>query len=332
MNNHATNTHASLPHDPLWPRAGAWPTLETATEAQKSDPRRVVLLGVPTHATSISDTGADKTPAAVRAAIAKYSADLAPGGMLPTVRDLLVFDAGDAPEPDERGDAETAVWIAERTAGAGLTIALGGDNSLTTPVMLGTCGGADTAGDASAGAGGDTLRESAGLITVDAHFDLRDGISNGSPVRRLLEAGVDGSRVAQLGIADFANSVEYAQRARDYGITVVHRDEFEAVPLQEIAERALGVAGADGGPIHVDIDVDACDRAVAPGCPASIPGGLSAWQLRRLVRLLTMDSRVVSIDFAEVDATADTADARTVRLTALCVLEALVGFASRPQR
>ncbi|MCR8672154.1 arginase family protein, partial [Agrococcus sp. HG114] len=85
-----------------------------------------------------------------------------------------------------------------------------------------------------------------------------------------------------------------------------------------------------GGPVHVDVDVDACDRSVAPGCPASVPGGLSAWQLRGLVRALASAPGVTSIDFTEVDASADAPDGRTVRLVALGVLEALAGLAARP--
>ena len=30
-----------------------------------------------------------------------------------------------------------------------------------------------------------------GLVTLDAHLDMRDGVSNGSPVRQLLEDGLD---------------------------------------------------------------------------------------------------------------------------------------------
>ncbi|MET0975750.1 MAG: formimidoylglutamase, partial [Leifsonia sp.] len=41
------------------------------------------------------------------------------------------------------------------------------------------------------------------------------------------------------------------------------------------------------------------------------------------------DERVRSIDIAEVDATADAPDGRTVRLAALCVLEAVAGVALR---
>jgi formiminoglutamase len=38
---------------------------------------------------------------------------------------------------------------------------------------------------------------------------------------------------------------------------------------------------------------------------------------------------VTSLDIAEVDATRDAADGRTVRLAALVVLEAIAGFAER---
>jgi formiminoglutamase len=196
-----------------------------------------------------------------------------------------------------------------------LLVALGGDNSVTVATAL--------------GAWGDSLA-TAGLVTLDAHFDLRDGESNGSPVRRLVEAGLAGARIVQVGIADFANSRAYAERAADYGITVVHRDELHRRPIADVMAEALELAGAAGGPIHLDVDVDVCDRAVAPGCPASVPGGISAWELRSAVRTAAADARVRSLDIVEVDATADAPDGRTVRLAALCVLEALVGLAARP--
>src|SRR5690606_25459640 len=163
--------------------------------------------------------------------------------------------------------------------------------------------------------------ESAGLVTVDAHYDLRDGVSNGSPVRQLIEAGLNGRRVVQVGISDFANSAEYAARARDLGITVILRDELARRPIADCREGAVESGGAAGGPIHVDLDVDVCDRSVAPACPASVPGGISAFELRTAARVAGEHPQVESIDLTEVDSTTDTEDGRTVRLVALCVLE-----------
>jgi len=149
-------------------------------------------------------------------------------------------------------------------------------------------------------------------------------------VRRLVEAGLDPRRVVQVGIADFANSAAYARRAADLGITIITLDEVRRRGSADVAAQALEVAGggdADAA-IHLDIDVDVCDRAVAPACPASVPGGLAAAELRALVRAVAADRRLVSADIVEVDATADTGDGRTVRLAALCVLELLAGRAA----
>ena len=148
-------------------------------------------------------------------------------------------------------------------------------------------------------------------------------------LRRDRIALMEGGRIVQIGIADFANSPVYRQRARELGVTVIHRDELLTRPLAEVAAEALSIAGAGGGPIHVDVDVDVCDRSVAPGCPASIPGGIAAHELRALVRLLAESPLVRGLDIAEVDATADAPDDRTVRLAALVVLEAAIGLVLR---
>ena len=94
---------------------------------------------------------------------------------------------------------------------------------------------------------------------------------------------------------------------------------------------ALDVAGAAGGPVFVDLDLDVCDRSVAPGCPASLPGGLSASELLTAAYTVGTDPRVVGVDIAEVDARADTPDGRTVRLAAMAVLDLAAGLALRPR-
>jgi formiminoglutamase len=93
---------------------------------------------------------------------------------------------------------------------------------------------------------------------------------------------------------------------------------------------ALDVAGAAGGPVYVDLDLDVCDRSVAPGCPASLPGGLSAAEVMQAAFLAGRDERVRVLDITEVDATNDAPDGRTVRLAAMCLLEAAAGLALRP--
>lgn len=307
--------HDALPHDELWPRTGGWSTPEAGARLD------LALIGIPTSKTSLSHTNAHLTPAAVREALRKYSSHVVASGgrgdALELVLDeaLTIADAGDVADPDTvEGEIHATDAVRALAARSELVVALGGDNALTVPAALGVAG---------------NQLGTAGLITLDAHHDLRDGRSNGSPVRRLIEAGMNPKRIVQIGIADFANSLAYRQRAKQLGITVIHRDELHNRPLREIIAEALRIAGAAGGPIHVDLDVDVCDRSVAPGCPASIPGGIQAHELRHATRLLATDPRVRGIDIAEVDVTADAPDGRTVRLAALCVLEAAAGLASR---
>ena len=295
----------TLTHDPLWPRAGGWPAPDDGDRGWDA-----VLLGVPAWRTSLSPTGAHATPAAVREALRRFSPTLLGPPPVDLAESLRIADAGDVASPDgPEGEASVRAAVGELAADTGLVIALGGDNSATYAVAQG------------AGA--------TGLITLDAHFDLRDGVSNGSPVRRLVEDGLDPRRIVQLGIADFANSVAYAQRAADLDITVVSLDELRRRGAADVVAQALEIAGAGAGPVHLDIDVDVCDRSVAPGCPASVPGGLAAWELRAIVRATASDPRVRSADIVEVDATADAPDGRTVRLAALCVLELLAGRAAQ---
>lgn len=326
-----------LSHDPLWPRAGDWPAWAPGARAD------AVLVGIPTWRTSLSPGQAHTTPAAIRDALRYYSADAllrsptvdrslvadasdagrnerpidAESGTVaaPAGSRLVVLDAGDVPEPDGEGEAAATARVAEIAATASLVIVLGGDNAATVPAALGAWG---------------ARIATAGLVTLDAHHDLRDGVSNGSPVRRLLEAGLAGARVSQLGIEPLANSQAYAARAAEHGITVVTRQQLLSTPIEAAMTAALDRAASAGGPVHVDLDLDVCDRSVAPGCPASVPGGLSAIELRTAARLAGAHPAVTSIDLTELDAARDAADQRTVRLAALCVLEALAGLAARP--
>ena len=303
---------ATLSHDPSWPRAGNWPPPAANTLYD------AVIVGVPIHKTSLSPTNAHTTPDAIRGALPRYSLSFVQDGSADSwshqdLTALAIADAGNIDNPDS-DQAGAIASLKTAAATAGVLIALGGDNSVTALVGQATLG---------------EHISRAGLITLDAHFDLRDGHSNGSPVRELLDAGLPGQHIAQVGIADFANSDTYAKRAKDAGITVIPRDALHGDGLDQAATKALAVAGAGGGSIHLDIDVDVCDRSVAPATPASIPGGLAAWELRRLVRRFAEDPRVVSFDITEIDATTDTEDERTIRLAALLVLEILAGVSSR---
>ncbi len=281
--------------DALWPRASAWLASNSASPALQ-------VVGVPAHKTSISPTNAHLTPDAIREALNRYSTYS--HSLDVDVAEIQVQDLGNIANPDlEDGEARVFEFLKHNRKPDALLIALGGDNSITHSVM-------------SAEFGGDLSK--AGLITFDAHHDIRDGASNGSPVKRLIDRGLDPKRIVQIGIADFSNSPQYAKRVRDLGITVIKRSDITDSNLESIISKAMSIAGKN---VYVDIDVDVCDRSIVPACPAAAPGGISANTLRSMVRLIAGHSEVRAIDITEIDASKDSDDQRTVRLAALLVLE-----------
>lgn len=291
--------------DALWPSAASWLAPAGAGNCDLG------LFGVLASETSISATGANTTPAEIRVALGRYSTYS--WSQNKDLQDLSFADFGDSETPDSTdGESQTMQLAKKVSESSKLSIALGGDNSITYAVMRGVFG---------------EELANAGLITLDAHHDLRDGISNGSPVRRLIEAGLPGSSVVQIGINDFSNSPQYAARAREYGVHVISRAALRNRTADSVMDEALSKLG--GKKLHVDIDMDVCDRAFVPACPAAAPGGISADELRQFAFLIGKAHQVVSVDITEIDALADSADGRTVRLGALTILELANGFASR---
>lgn len=301
----------SVKGDPRWPSAAS-----LLTDSPVAGRPRLSLLGVHTHSTSVTPRSSTSTPAAVRAALERFSTysfeeDIDLCGRLDIV------DHGDVRDPDgPEGLSRVRQALDFIDLSDGPVAILGGDNAATYAAL------SSIASDDPGGWG---------LITLDAHLDIRDGWSNGSPVRQLLEFGLDGHRVVQIGLADFSNSGDYTSRARDAGLTFIPRSAVRSHTMESVVQRALSIAGAGDRPVYVDIDLDVVDQSAVPGCPAAAPGGLSPDQLRHAARLLASDPRVKAIDLTEVDVERDDSDQRTVRLMALALLEICVGVARRPQ-
>ena len=298
-------TAINFAKDVLWPRANTLfkPNLKQAD---------IALLGFPVHKSSITPNSCHLAPKAIRSALARYSTYSASSDV--DLRELKITDLGDVTGADSRNGKKV---IAKKVNGLldkyGLLIALGGDNSITYTVASGLFG------DLS----------KVGLITLDAHHDLRDGNSNGSPVWRLIQAGLPGKNIAQIGISDFANSKEYSSRAKEVGIFVITRAQLRNKSIADAMKQAFAYLGRNVDHIYVDLDVDVCDRSVAPACPAATPGGISADELRQAAFLAGGNYKVRAVDITEVDPKRDSKDERTVRLAALLVLEIAAGYKTR---
>ena len=296
--------------DPQWPRASAWLGAGDPATA----PLRVV--GLPCSVGSISPSEAWRTPPAVRQALARLSPwDPVDGVDLEQV--LPCADLGDWPVAEL--ELEPALREVQRRAGGldrdAVHVFLGGDNAVTRPWVAGVCGP-------------DLSR--VGLVTLDAHHDVRHldaGPRNGTPVRGLVEDGLPGTNVVQLGIGAFTNSRPYADWCRDHGITWRTADEVRAVGGAAAMSEALSRLD-HCEVVAIDLDVDVLDTAHAPACPGARPGGLAPHDLFAAARTAGADPRVVGADLVEVDATSDL-DGRTVMATAMALLAFAAGVATR---
>ena len=294
-----------LAKDGLWQRANTLfkPNLKQAD---------IALLGFPVHKSSITPNSCHLAPKAIRSALARYSTYSASNDV--DLRELKITDLGDVTGADSNNGKKV---IAKKVNGLldkyGLLIALGGDNSITYTVTSGLFG--------------DLSR--VGLITLDAHHDLRDGNTNGSPVWRLIQAGLPGKNIVQIGISDFANSKEYSTRAKEAGIFVISRAQLRNKSIADAMKQAFAHLGRNVDHIYVDLDVDVCDRSVAPASPAATPGGISADELRQAAFLAGANYKVKAVDITEIDPKRDSKDERTVRLAALLVLEIAAGYKTR---
>ncbi len=281
----------------------------------------IVLLGAPISRASISEVQSWTTPPSFRAALhrfptwdAEHNIDIADL----QVRDLgdVLGDSGDTDAGAAHDRIRAATEAAARTRAA--VFVIGGDNSLTRPAMQGVMAAAP--------------HVAWGLVTLDAHHDCRpltDGSRNGTPVRELIGAGLPGNRVAQVGIHPLGNAREHADWARAQGVNIFPVGAVRERGMDAIVASALfALAAAGAERIYVDFDVDVVDRAFAPACPASLPGGLRPDDLLRAAFLLGAEHRVAAADLAEVDASADV-NGITVRLAAAAFVSFCAGLASR---
>ncbi|HEX9953895.1 MAG TPA: arginase family protein [Allosphingosinicella sp.] len=274
----------------------------------------VALLGAPLEAGSVTPGRCNLAPEAVRRALKRFSTY-----NLETQEELSVAirDAGDVPvqglSPADGfapiRDAATAC-----VQGHGLTLLIGGNNAVTRP---------------AAHALGVPL-EKVGLITLDAHFDLREtdaGPMNGNPIRCLLEDGLPGANICQIGLAPWANTRKMHEDAVAAGIGVYSIGTCHRHGILKVLDDAL-TRVAHCEVLMVDFDIDVIERGHFPGAPGARSGGMHPDMFFRAARQLAAQPRVKLVDLTEFDPSLDGSD-----LSALTagrwVCEVLAGFQAR---
>ena len=272
------------------------------------------LVGAPLAAGSVTPGQCDLAPPLLRETlrrIGRYDIE--------TRRELStrITDRGDvdlAGVSIEEAIGPISEAVSASTAAHQLTLLVGGHNAVTRPGVRGL------------GLPFDRI----GLITLDAHFDMRDldqGLSNGNPVRALIADGLPGSNIAQIGLASFANSRSMHEDAIAAGNFVVTISEVRRDGIAQTVERAIDRL-AHCGSIVIDCDIDVIDRSQFPAAPGARPGGMAVQDFFAAVRRLASDPRVRLIDLTEWDPPLDPTDLSALT-AARWVAECLAGFEMR---
>jgi len=295
----------------------SWPNLSdllVATDSPEGVAAPVGLVGAPLAAGSVTPGRCDLAPALLRATLKRIGRyDMETASELST----RIADHGDVPiaglSIEEATDPirSTCAASAQRHA---LTLLIGGNNAATRP-------GVHALG---------LPLDQVGLITLDAHFDLRDtsaGLGNGNPVRALREDGLPGRNVAQIGLAPFANSAAMHRDAIDGGHLVMTIGEVRRAGIEAAITSALAHV-AHCPAIVVDCDIDVIDRSQFPGAPGARPGGMTASMFFAATRRLAADPNVRLIDLTEWDPPLDPTDLSALT-AARWVAECLAGFERR---
>ncbi len=291
----------------------SWPNLAELLSADNAG-APVGLLGVPLAAGSVTPGSCDQAPLILRRTLKRIGRyDVETGRQLET----RVMDRGDVElrgPTIEQATPTVRDAVAASAEAHALTLLVGGNNAVTRPAVLGL---------------GGELAE-IGLITLDAHFDMRDtsaGLSNGNPVRALIEDGLPGANIAQVGLASFANSAAMHADATAAGNLVVTIGDVRSHGIDHAIGQALAhVAHCDA--LVIDCDIDVIDRSQFPAAPGARPGGMAVHDFFGAVRRLASDPRVRVIDLTEWDPSLDSTDLSALT-AARWVAECLAGYEMR---
>ena len=235
------------------------------------------LIGVPYDASSSFLRGSAAAPPLIRQALrspagnnyTECGADLSQLG-----------DAGDLSLTDDAANARVTIQagIELSLKNGSQPIALGGDHSITYPIMRAIA----------------RVHPAVTILQIDAHGDLYDDFegdrfSHACPFARIMEERLC-ARLVQVGIRTLT------PHQRDQ----IARFNVDTIEMQHFAG---GARPSIGGPVYLSIDLDGLDPAFAPGVSHREPGGLSVRDVLTMIHAL--DGPIVGADVVEFNPSQD---------------------------
>lgn len=269
---------------------------------------RFVFFGVPYDRSSTYKAGSRFGPGAIR--------DLSANLELYSVRSDIdlekvpVHDMGDLDTLE--GMEETLQRIssvcAELVAGGKIPIMAGGEHTITKAAI-------------------DALSKDLGLVSFDAHLDLRDEflgerIMHATFMRRVAER-IGPDHVMEVGIRAFSKpELDYCKES---GLQVVTPLELRKSSVEKTAQRIRGFLSKFTHS-YVTVDIDVLDPAYAPGVGNPEPDGLTTDELLTLVQA-SMGRNIIGLDAVEVAPELDSG--QTAAACAKVIFEAIAALSVR---
>jgi agmatinase len=213
-----------------------------------------------------------------------------------------VADAGDValnPFDIREALAQVVAAVTEIQATADYLIAIGGDHTLSLPLLRAT---AARHGPVS-------------LIHFDAHLDTWDTYfgmpyTHGTPFRRAVEEGLlQLAASAHIGTRGPVYSTGDMEQDRELGFATVTTIDVARRGVDHAIDRVLDRVGTR--PLYLSIDIDVLDPAHAPGTGTPEPGGLTTRELQMMLRGFA-GADVVGADVMEVAPAYDHAELTTI--------------------
>jgi len=208
--------------------------------------------------------------------------------------------------------------VAEILAAGAIPIVLGGDHSLSTPVLQALA--------EHHGAGGYSV------VHFDTHADTgsEEGEApHGVPFHRaVIDGHLDGANIVQLGLRGAWPWPEDFQWMREAGFRWHTMAEIVERGIGPVVREAIEHARSRAPRTYLTVDIDVLDPAFAPGTGTAEPGGLMTRELLWAVRTVASSLDLCAMDIVEVSPPYDPAG-----ITAMAghrvVLETLSGIALR---
>jgi len=176
-------------------------------------------------------------------------------------------------------------------------------------------------------AAADALPEDTGLVSFDAHLDLRDEflgekLSHATFMRRVSER-LGSDHIMEIGIRAFSKlELDFTRKS---GVTMITPQDLRNAGLPKTAQRIRGFLSKFSHS-YVSIDIDVLDPAFAPGVGNPEPDGLSTDELLSLVHE-SMENNTVGFDLVEVSPQLDSG--QTAAVGVKVIFEAIAALSTR---